>query len=171
MRSALTAIVAMLVASAAHAQGQASITGVVRDASGAILPGVTVEASSPAIIEKQRAVVSDGTGQYRIVSLGPGIYTVTFALPGFTTLVRQGVELTGNFTATVNAELIVGALEESVTVTGEAPIVDVQSTTKQRVLSDEVIAAVLTPVINAGTSRAATSTRNWARAEYRGSRS
>ena len=144
-RTVLTALLAVaLLPATAHAQGEASITGVVRDASGAVLPGVTVQASSPALIEKQREVVSDGSGQYRIVSLGPGVYTVTFTLPGFSTLVRDGIELTGSFTATVNAELKVGALEESLTVTGEAPIVDVQSTTKQRVLTDEIIDAVPT---------------------------
>ena len=144
----LTALAALFAVawmpSEARAQGDASITGVVRDASGAVLPGVTVQASSAALIEKQRDVVSDGTGQYRIVSLGPGVYTVTFVLPGFNTLVREGIQLTGSFTATVNAELTVGAVEESLTVTGQAPIVDVQSTTKQRVITDEVIDAVPT---------------------------
>src|SRR5436305_406137 len=76
---------------------QASITGVVRDTSGAVLPGVTVEASSPVLIEKSRSVVTDGTGQYRIVDLRPGAYTVTFTLSGFSTVKRQGVELTGSF--------------------------------------------------------------------------
>src|SRR5687768_11610744 len=128
-------LAAVLIPNSAAAQGDASITGVIRDASGAVLPGVTVEARSPALIEKQRVVVSDGTGQYRIVSLGPGMYSVTFTLPGFSTLVREGIELTGSFTATVNAELTVGAVEESVSVSGLAPIVDVQSTTKQRVIS------------------------------------
>src|ERR671919_629176 len=96
----------------ALAFGQASITGVVRDTSGAVLPGVTVEASSPALIEKVRSVVTDDTGQYRILELRPGTYTVTFSLPGFSTVRREGVELTGSFTAAVNAEMRVGALEE-----------------------------------------------------------
>ena len=135
-------LAAVLVPNSAAAQGDASITGVIRDASGAVLPGATVEARSPALIEKQRVVFSDGTGQYRIVSLGPGVYSVTFTLPGFSTLVREGIELTGSFTATVNAELTVGAVEESVSVSGLAPIVDVQSTTKQRVISAEIIDAV-----------------------------
>jgi len=87
--------------SAAYAQG--SIAGVVKDASGAILPGVTVEASSPALIEKTRSVVTDGTGQYRIVDLRPGTYMVTFTLTGFSTIRREGIELSGSFTATVNA--------------------------------------------------------------------
>lgn len=123
----------------ATANAQASITGQVRDASGAVLPGVTVEASSPALIEKVRAVVADGTGQYRIEILPPGTYTVTFALPGFSTVRRDGVQLTGTFTATIDAELRVGAVEETITVTGDSPIVDVQSATRQRVLDRELI--------------------------------
>src|SRR5687767_5466507 len=84
---------------------QASITGVVRDASGAVLPGVTVEASSPALIEKVRTVVTDGSGQYRIVDLRPGAYSVAFTLPGFATVKRDGIELAGSLTATVNADM------------------------------------------------------------------
>src|SRR5438067_1817046 len=121
---------------------QASITGVVRDTSGAVLPGVTVEASSPALIEKARSVVTDGTGQYRIVDLRPGTYSVTFALSGFNTLRRDGVELTGSFVASINAELKVGTVTETVTVTGESPLVDVQSTTRQRSMTHDVIDAV-----------------------------
>ena len=111
---------------------QASITGIVKDASGAVIPGATVEATSPALIEKVRSVVTDRNGGYRIVDLRPGPYSVTFALPGFNTLKRDGIELTGLVTVVVDAELRVGALEETVTVTGESPIVDVQSTTQQR---------------------------------------
>jgi hypothetical protein len=128
---------AVLIPAIASAQG--SIIGVVRDTSGAVLPGVTVEAASPALIEKVRAAVTDGSGQYQIVTLPPGSYTVTFALTGFNTLRRDGIELTGNFTATVNAELRVGALEETITVTGEAPTVDVQSTARQAVIDRDVI--------------------------------
>jgi hypothetical protein len=127
----------ILLPSAAYAQ--ASITGVVRDLSGAVLPGVTVEAASPALIEKVRTVVSDGNGQYRVENLRPGAYTVTFTLSGFSTVRREGVELTGTFVATVNADMPVGAVEETVTVTGESPVVDVQSTVRQRVLDDEVL--------------------------------
>src|SRR5688572_25795063 len=101
---------------------QAAITGVVKDTSGGILPGVTVEAASPVLIEKVRSAVSDGSGQYRIVALPPGIYSVTFSLPGFSTVKREGIELTGSFVATVNGDLKVGALEETITVTGETPI-------------------------------------------------
>ena len=129
-----------LVPSAAYAQ--ASITGVVRDTSGAVLPGVTVEAASPALIEKVRSVVTDGTGQYRIESLRPGTYTVTFTLSGFATSRREGIELTGTFVASVSAEMRVGALEETITVTGETPVVDVQSTTRQQVLNQELIDAL-----------------------------
>jgi hypothetical protein len=121
------------------ARAQAFIAGVVRDTSGAVLPGVTVEAASPALIEKTRTVVTDGTGQYRVENLRPGPYAVTFTLAGFNTVKREGIELTGTFTAVVNAELRVGALEETITVTGDTPIVDVQSTTRQRVLDQEVL--------------------------------
>ena len=117
---------------------QASITGVVKDSSGAILPGVTVEASSPALIERTRSVVTDGTGQYRIVDLRPGTYAVAFTLNGFNTLRREGIELSGSFIATVNADLAVGSVEQTVTVTAEAALVDVQSTTQQRVLGHDV---------------------------------
>src|SRR5216117_4057307 len=119
-----------IVPSALYAQ--ASITGVVKDPSGAVLPGVTVEAASPALIEKVRSVVSDGTGQYRILDLRHGSYTVTFTLTGFSTVKREGIELTGSFTATVNADMRVGAVEETVTVTGETPIVDIQGTTREQ---------------------------------------
>ena len=100
----------------ASALAQASITGVVRDTSGAVLPGVTVEAASPALIEKVRGAVTDGSGLYRIVDLRPGTYSMTFTLPGFTTVKREGIELTGSFTATINAELKVGAVAETITV-------------------------------------------------------
>jgi hypothetical protein len=141
MRGILSSIACLvLVPTAAFAQ--ASIAGVVKDSSGAILPGVTVEATSPALIEKSRSVVSDGTGQFKVIDLRPGTYSVTFTLPGFSTLKREGIELAGSFTATVNADLRVGALEESVTVTGDSPVVDVQSVTQQRVLGKEVLDAI-----------------------------
>ena len=118
---------------------QASITGVVRDTSGAVLPGVSVEASSSALIEKVRSVATNDAGQYRIENLRPGSYTVTFALSGFSSVRREAIELSGTFVATVNAELRVGAVEETVTVTGESPVVDVQSSNRERVLTAEVI--------------------------------
>ena len=128
----------------AVAQAQASIAGVVRDASGAVLPGVTVEAASPALIERVRVVVTDGRGQYRVENLRPGLYAVTFTLPGFAIVRREGIELTGNFTAAVNVALRVGGLEETITVTGEAPVVDVQNVTRQNVLDHDVIDAIPT---------------------------
>src|SRR5262245_45804177 len=94
-----------------------AISGTVKDASGGVLPGVTVEVSSPALIEKTRSTVSSGSGTFSIVSLRPGVYSVKFELPGFSTVIREGVELTSDFTATINAELKVGALEETLTVT------------------------------------------------------
>src|ERR1700682_4185471 len=97
---------------------QAVIAGTVKDPSGGVLPGVVVEATSPALIEKVRTAVTDGTGQYRIEDLRPGAYTVTFTLQGFSTVRREGIELSGSFTATINAYLKVGALAETVTVTG-----------------------------------------------------
>src|ERR1700746_3916636 len=135
----VVAAMALLVLVPAVAFAQASITGVVKDASGAILPGVTVEASSPALIEKTRSAVSDGSGQYRIVDLRAGTYSVTFTLTGFSTVKRDGVELTGAFTASINADMKVGTLEETITVTGETPIVDTQSVRRQVVISDKVI--------------------------------
>jgi hypothetical protein len=124
----------------ASAQGQSgSIAGVVRDGSGGVLPGVTVEAASPALIEKARTVVSDGQGRYQIVDLRPGTYAVTFALPGFSTVKRDGIVLTAGFTANVNADLPVGAVEETVTVTGESPIVDTQNTVRVATVSREAM--------------------------------
>jgi hypothetical protein len=121
---------------------QASIVGTVRDASGAVLPGVTVEASSPALIEKARSVVTNGVGQYSIEDLRPGTYTVSFALSGFTTVKREGVQLAGSFIATVNADLKVGGVAETITVSGEAPIVDVTSARNQQVISGQTVAEI-----------------------------
>ena len=136
-------LLVVVLPAAAFAQGP-SITGVAKDTSGAVLPGVTVEAASPALIEKVRTVVSDGSGQYRFVDLKPGVYTVTFTLTGFNTFKREGVELAGDFTATINADMKVGSLEETITVSGEAPIVDVQGIQRQRVLTNDVVEAVPT---------------------------
>ena len=119
------------------ASAQASISGLVQDASGAILPGVTVEASSPVLIEKTRTVVTDGAGRYSIVDLRPGTYVVTFSLPGFSTVKRDGIVLTGTFDAPINAELRVGSLEETITVSGSSPIVDVTNTVTQTVLTKD----------------------------------
>jgi hypothetical protein len=122
--------------------GQASITGTVRDASAAVLPGVTVEAASDVLIERVRTATTDATGQYRIVDLRPGTYSLTFTLPGFNTFKRDGIELAGSFVATINAELRVGAIEETVTVTAESPIVDTQSVRRQVTLGNDVIASL-----------------------------
>ena len=139
---AIGALSFVLVPNFAFAQALATIAGTVRDSSGAVLPGVTVEASSPALIEKVRSATTDGSGQFRIVDLRPGAYVVTFSLPGFTTVKREGVELTGSFTATINADMRVGAVEETITVSGEAPTVDVQSTARQRVIDSATMDAL-----------------------------
>ena len=110
---------------------QSGIAGTVRDTSGALLPGVTVEASSPVLIEKIRTAVTANDGTYTILDLRPGVYTVTFALVGFSTVKRDGIELPASFTATVSAEMQVGAVEETITVTGSAPLVDTHSATSQ----------------------------------------
>src|SRR6478752_4019474 len=117
------AVFASMVIAPAAAFAQASITGVVKDGSGAVLPGVTVEASSDVLIEKVRSAVTDGGGQYRIVDLRAGTYAVTFSLTGFSSVKREGVELTGSFTATINADMKIGTLQETITVTGETPVV------------------------------------------------
>jgi hypothetical protein len=135
-------LVLILVPSVARAQ--ASITGVVKDGSGAVLPGVTVEASSPVLIEKVRSAVTDGSGQYRIEDLRPGTYVVTFKLTGFSTVERPGIELTGSFAAKIDADLKVGAVEETITVTGESPIVDVVNARKQSTIPNDAIAAIPT---------------------------
>jgi len=135
----LAAGLCLLTSSLASAQ---TLAGAVRDTSGAILPGVTVEASSPALIEKARAAVTDSSGQYQIPNLPPGAYALTFSLQGFATLKREGVDLTGGGVTTINAELRVGAVAESVTVVGETPVVDVQSSRQQTVLSGDAVRAL-----------------------------
>jgi hypothetical protein len=140
----VAAVIMLFVLVATTAYAQAAIAGVVKDATGAVLPGVTVDATSPVLIEKVRSAVSDGSGQYRIENLRPGAYTVTFTLPGFSSVRREGVELTGSFVASVNADLRVGAVSETITVTGETSIVDVQNAKQQQTLSDEVITAIPT---------------------------
>src|SRR5262245_22076218 len=126
----------------ASAFAQASLTGTVRDASGAVLPGVTVEASSPALIEKTRTATTDASGQYRIIDLRPGTYALTFTLPGFSSVKRENLELAGAQTLTIPIEMRVGALEETVTVTGATPVVDVQSAKRQIVMNNDVIQAL-----------------------------
>src|SRR5436190_2823156 len=123
----------------ALAAAQASISGLVQDASGAVLPGVTVEASSPVLIEKARTVVTDGAGRFSIVDLRPGTYAVTFSLTGFSNVKREGIVLSGTFDAQVNADLRVGSLQETVTVSGASPVVDVKNNITQAVLTKEEI--------------------------------
>jgi hypothetical protein len=138
----LTGVLAVLLcvlALPALADAQSVIRGVVKDTSGAVLPGVTVEASSDALIEKSKSVVTDGEGAYRIVDLRPGVYVVTFTLTGFSTIRREGIDLPAEFTMSLNADMRVGALEESITVTGAAPIVDVTSAAHTQVLDREAI--------------------------------
>ena len=124
------------------ARAQSAFAGVVKDTTGAVLPGVTVEASSPVLIEKVRSVTTDANGVYRIENLRPGTYTITFNLTGFSIVKKDAIELASNFTATINADLKVGTLEETVTVSGESPVVDVQSNVKAQVLPREILDAV-----------------------------
>src|SRR5881397_1467117 len=131
-------------ASWAQVSDTAAIAGVVRDTSGAVLPGATVEASSPALIERVRTVTTDSQGLYQIVDLRPGVYTVTFSLPGFGTVKREGLELTTGFTATVNGDLKVGTIEETVTVTGVTPVVDTRNSRQQTTLPRTTLDALPT---------------------------
>jgi hypothetical protein len=127
----------------ASAYAQASLAGIVKDTSGGVLPGVTIEASSSSLIEKTRTAITDGTGQYRIPDLPPGTYTLTFTLPGFATIKRENVDLTGAGVTTISADMRVGTVSETVTVTGETPVVDIQTSTKRQVvLQSAVIEAI-----------------------------
>ena len=135
---------AILLSSSAWAQIGSGISGVVRDPSGAVLPGVTVEVASPVLIEGSRSTISSSGGQYQIIDLRPGDYTVTFTLPGFKTVRREGIHLTAAFTATLNTELQVGQLEESITVSGESPLVDVRGSVSQSVMSRDTLDTIPT---------------------------
>ena len=135
----LSAIVLLIVFTPSVALAQATLAGVVKDSSGAVLPGVTVEASSPALIERVRTATTDGTGQYQIVDLRPGTYALTFSLQGFRTVKRESVDVSGAGVITINAELSVGGLTETLTVQGETPVVDVQTTRRQAVLENKVV--------------------------------
>jgi hypothetical protein len=143
MRGASKAVLilaAVLLPSLAFAQG--TLTGTVRDQSGSVLPGVTVEAASPALIEKTRTAVTDPVGQYRITGLNPGTYSLTFTLSGFNVVKREQVQLAGTATLTIPIVLGVGALAETITVSGETPVVDVQNTRRETVLSADIVAAI-----------------------------
>src|SRR4030081_3375644 len=128
----------------ATARAQSAFAGIVKDATGAVLPGVTVEASSPALIEKVRTASTNEAGQYRVVDLRPGTYKVTFTLSGFTTIVQDGILLEANFTAPINVDMRVGAVAETVTVTGESPIVDVQTSQRREVVSQTLLESLPT---------------------------
>jgi hypothetical protein len=145
LRVASLAVALLLVTGASSAQeSTATIAGIVRDTSGGVLPGATVEATSPELIEKVRTVLTDGTGQFRIIGLRPGTYTVTFSLNGFSTVKREGLEVKVGLVTSVNADMKVGAVEETITVSGETPVVDVQSAKRQQTLSDEVLTSIPT---------------------------
>ena len=139
-KAVLILMAALVLPSLAFAQG--TLTGTVKDQSGGVLPGAIVEASSPALIEKVRTAITDSTGQYRITGLNPGTYSLTFKLSGFNTVIREGIELSGTATLTIPIDMRVGALTETVTVTGESPVVDVQSTQRETVLSADIVAAM-----------------------------
>src|SRR5688500_10948564 len=138
----LCVVVAVLVGLLPEVSAQvvnATVAGVVRDTSGAVLPGVTVEVASPALIEKVRSTTTDSSGQYRLPALPPGTYSVRFSLPGFSTINQEGVVLETGFTATISPELRVGAVEETITVTGETPIIDVESARQLRVVDGDAL--------------------------------
>jgi hypothetical protein len=135
-------VLACLLGVQTAAWAQATLAGTAKDSSGAILPGVTVEASSPALIEKVRTAVTDDAGRYRIEDLRPGTYSVTFTLPGFVTLKRDGVMVSGTGVLTIDGELRVGGVQETVTVTGETPVVDIASTKREITLDNETMRAL-----------------------------
>src|SRR5438445_4178129 len=140
----LVGVLALMLLLPAASYAQSAIAGVVKDTTGAVLPGVTVESSSAVCIEQTRSAITESQGQYTILDLRPGTYNVTFSLPGFATVKRAGIELPANFTAPVNGELRVGSLEETVTVSGASPVVDVQQAVTQQVLPQALLDAVPT---------------------------
>ena len=174
---------ALFVCAPADTWAQSSIVGVVKDTSGALLPGVTVEAASPALIEKVRSVVTDSQGLYSIIDLRPGVYAVTFSLSGFQTSRREGLDLPSAFTATVDAELRIGSISETLTVTGEASVVDLRSSGRQQTVSNELLSsvptgstpqsyAVLLPSVTLGLGNITTAPNSfrWADMSFRGTR-
>ena len=140
--AAVCALVAVLLPSPGSAQGaleRGTLTGTVRDASGGVLPGVTVEAASPALIEKVRTAVTDSAGVYRIVNLDPGTYSLTFSLEGFSQVKRENIEMRGSGTLTIPVDMRVGTITETIIVSGESPVVDVQSTRREAVIDGDVV--------------------------------
>ena len=133
------ALVASLLLWPGVAAAQSTIAGAVRDTTGAVLPGVTVEASSQVLIEKTRAALTDSQGRYSIVDLRPGIYTVTFSLSGFQTIRREEIEVVANTSVPINVDLRVGTVEETITVSGTTPVVDVQRAGQRQVLNREAL--------------------------------
>ena len=142
LRGAVPLLVGCFLLIPVLAHAQASLAGVVRDNTGAVLPGVTVEATSAVLIEKSRTAVTDGTGQYRITELPPGTYTLTFTLSGFNVLKRDDIEVRGSGVVPINADMRIGALQETITVTGESPLVDTQTTRRETVITSEVISTL-----------------------------
>jgi hypothetical protein len=141
---AVVTALALVLTLSTVAHAQSAIAGVVKDPSGAVLPGVTIEIASDVLIERTRSAVTDADGQYKIIDLRPGVYVMTFSLEGFQSMRREGLELPANFTSTVNVEMHVGSLQETVTVSGQSPIVDVQGTAKSQSLPRQVLDAVPT---------------------------
>ena len=141
----IVVVVAVMIPSVARAQGaleRGTLTGTVRDASGGVLPGVSVEAASPTLIEKVRSAVTDSAGVYRIVNLDPGVYSLTFTLAGFSQVKRENIELRGSATLTIPIDMRVGNIAETVIVSGESPVVDVQSTRREAVIDGDVVSVL-----------------------------
>ena len=141
---ALAALVLALALAPGAALAQSTIAGQVTDDTGGVLPGVTVEAASEALIEGVRTAFTDGQGQYSIINLRPGVYTVTFTLPGFSTFQRDAIELGTGVTLPIDARMAVGSIEETITVSGATPVVDIQQATQRSVLDRETIQALPT---------------------------
>ena len=139
---AMFLLVAMASSLAVAQTGGSAIVGVVKDESGGALPGVTVTVDSPALIEKTKTAVTDATGRYQVLDLRIGTYAVTFTLEGFKTVRQEGIPLDAAFTATVNAVLPMGAVEEKVTVVAGAPLVDARSSVSERALKPELLNGV-----------------------------
>ena len=149
-RVVVVCLTLLVTVTAAWAQ-DATISGQVTDNTGGVLPGVTVTVASPVLIEGERIAVTDGEGRYAVTLLRPGTYSVTFTLAGFSTVIREGVELSAGFTATIGSELSVGGLEETITVTTASPVVDVQNVRRQEVVTDEQLENLPTSTRSVGT--------------------